>query len=154
MGPPSRTSASGGTTFAYWAMDCDFIGSAPLRLRLNDTVSDYGAGSVSAPLETTVARVVLVERSSFGVGGGVEVARPTGAHAVMPPQLLPSADWSERWGASPLNVTISNNTFAAGAVIRFIGALPPRSSLLIAGNTFADARFLGASGAFASNNIS
>ena len=149
LGPPSRTSASGGTTFAYWAMGCDFVGSAPLRLRLNDTVSDYGAGPVSAPHETTVARVVLVSRSRFEARGGVEVAGPTHAHAAMPH----TTDWSELWGASPLNVTISNNTFAAGAVIRFVGALPSRSSLLIAGNTFADAWLLSASGAFAAGNI-
>ena len=163
LGPPSRPAASAsgsGTTFAYWAAGCDLSGSsAPLRLRLNATGSDYGGGATepppTPPHETTVARVVLVTGSHFwgAAGGGVEVAGPSQAHTAMVHPLSPTAEWSDIWSAAPLNVTITNNTFAAGAVIRFVGALPPRSSLLIAGNTFTEARLLGGSGAFAAGNI-
>ena len=158
LGPPPRTAASGnGTTYAYWVGCCDFNSSSPpLRLRLNETWSDYDGGEAepAAVNESTVARVVLIAWSHFGADGGVEVAGPTRAHASMALPLSPNADWADIWGAAPLNVTITNNTFAAGAVIRFVGALPLRSSLLIASNTFADARFLDNSGAFAAGNIS
>ena len=157
LGPPSRTAASGnGTTYAYWAGYCDFNSTSPsLRLHLNATVSDYGGEGTEppGPHESTVVRVVLVAWSHFEAEGGVEVVGPTRAHAEVTHPLSPTADWSDTWGAAPLNVTIANNTFAAGAVIRFVGALPPRSSLLIAGNAFADARLLGNSGAFAAGNI-
>ena len=154
LGPPSPTTSVNGTTFAYWAAGCDFnSGVAPhLRLSLNATANDYGDGtSSSGPHEWTVAIVVLVVESHFGAGGGVEVTGPT-QHAALAGPLLPTADWSALWGAAPLNVTISNNTFAAGAVIRFVGALPPHSSLLIAGNTFTEFQLVG-SGAFAAGNI-
>ena len=153
LGPPSRTSSSGGTTFAYWATGCIFSLAPPLRLRLNATWSEFGRELTAppAPHESTVARVVLVTGSHFGAMGGIEVSGPTAAHAAMTPPLPPTAEWSDVWSASPLNVTISRNTFDAGNVIRFIGALPPRSSLLITNNAFNYARLLTSSGLAAGN---
>ena len=50
-----------------------------------------------------------------------------------------AADPAAIWATSPLHISVANCTFTAGrGVLRFSGALPPRSSLIITGNIFED----------------
>ena len=159
LGPPTNGDhspfASGGeagTTYAYWTVNCSF--ATPLRVHLNESTSDFGGNSTTPNLPSAppppLARIVLISGSFFGAFGGVEVAGPETRYSLLAFSHVGSAlTWPENatalWGAAPLNVTIKNNTLSSGAVIRFIGALPPLSSLLIADNVFDSATFFPAS---------
>ena len=130
----------------------------------NDFEDDNENPNSFIEINVPVSRGIRVTDCSFGSegsagGGGLEIRGPT-LEAAMYWRLREGASTpvsigmtlNDVWGAAPLHIVISNNTFASGtcSVLRYAGALPPRSTVQITRNTFRLIEF--DSMGFAANN--
>ena len=151
-----------GLRVTFLLADCQI--TSPARFRFDDNAYALSTGTRgeesnptgddTIPLNTTIARflnITNINFSGFG-GGGVEVAAPRRIDALRlynvasdrtpnsteaPPSLETVVSIrSHAWGAAPLHIRISGNAFGQNSVLRFIGALPPASSLVINNNRF------------------
>ena len=145
LGPPAAFMQDNGLDITYKALDRDAQGA--YSFQFDAAKNDFSPSNTPEDGQSPISRYVPITRAlsvisckfgPSGVEGGLEVRGPLRAAAQKLHQqsnpTSPNVTKAEAWGAAPLIINIIGNTFSSMNVLRFVGALPPRSQLIIEGN--------------------